>query len=483
MESVLERVNSSEPMSVGVVRRFQALLLLSLIVLCRLPLAHAAELPDFSALARTQGVSVVNISATRIVDASDGDQTVIGNPDLPEFLQRLIPEHPMPGPPRDDHAVGSGFVISADGYILTNAHVVEDAATIEVRLRDKRTFFARLVGADQRSDVALIKIEADALQPVRLGAADSIEAGDWVVAIGSPFGFENSVTAGIVSAQGRVFPRDSFVPFIQTDVAINPGNSGGPLFNLAGEVIGVNSQIYSRTGGFMGVSFAIPIDIAMDVQAQLRAHGEVRRGRIGVSIQEVTPQLARAFGMEEAEGALVGTVEQGSPAHRAEIRTGDVVVRFNERPVRSADDLPRVVGAVEPGREVDITIWREGARQETRITVGQWARERRRRVAQSLPAPVPPRFGLALVEPTRAQLQSLGARWGLEVIASGGPAERAQIVVGDLLVAAVRNGKQSPLRTLADFDAALQAMAPGESLSLLLQRGPGRTFVTLGPGQ
>ena len=408
---------------------------------------------------------------------------VHGNPDLPEFLQRLIPEHPMQEPPRDDHAVGSGFIIGADGYILTNAHVVDDAETIEVRLHDKRTFFARLVGADPRSDVALIKIEADALQAVRMGKVESIEVGDWVIAIGSPFGFENSVTAGIVSAQGRVFPRESYVPFIQTDVAINPGNSGGPLFNLDGEVIGVNSQIYSRTGGFMGVSFAIPIDIAMDIQAQLRTHGEVRRGRIGVSIQEVTPQLARAFGLQEAEGALVGTVESNSPAHRADMRTGDVVLRFDARTVRSADDLPRIVGAVEPGREVDMTIWRDGAPQVRRITVGQWVSEGRRLAGQRVPVPAPPRFGLELIEPNGAQLKSLGARWGLEVVASVGPAERAQIIAGDLLVAAVREGKQSPLRSLADFDDALQAMAPGESLSLLLQRGPGRTFVTLGPGQ
>lgn len=446
------------------------------------PLAQAAELPDFSVLARTQGVSVVNINATRNTDVPNGNDAALDNQELPDFLQRLIPDHPMPAPPGDDHAVGSGFIISADGHILTNAHVVDNATSIEVRLQDKRTFFARLVGADPRSDVALIKIDASDLQAVRLGEVESLEVGDWVIAIGSPFGFENSVTAGIVSAQGRVFPRESFVPFIQTDVAINPGNSGGPLFNLDGEVIGVNSQIYSRTGGFMGVSFAIPIDIAMDIQAQLRAHGEVRRGRIGVSIQELTPQLAHAFGLEQAEGALVGTVEPDSPAHRAEMRTGDVVLRFDARAVRSADDLPRIVGAVEPGREVDMTIWREGAQQQRRITVGQWASERRRHVGQPLAVPAPPRLGLELTEPNGAQLRSLGARWGLEVVAAVGQAERAQVLVGDLLIAAVRNGQQSPLRSLADFDAALGAISPGESLSLLLQRGPGRTFVTLGPG-
>ena len=481
MVDALQRPSDAESMITQRLRHLK--LLMSFLFLYWTSFGHAAELPDFSTLARTQGVSVVNIRATRTIDASPGDQIAHGDPGLPEFLQRLIPEHPVPAPPSDDDAVGSGFVISSDGYILTNTHVVDSAATIEVRLHDKRTYHARLVGADRRSDVALIKIDADALRPVRLGAVEGIEVGDWVVAIGSPFGFENSVTAGIVSAQGRVFPRESFVPFIQTDVAINPGNSGGPLFNLDGEVIGVNSQIYSRTGGFMGVSFAIPIDIAMDIQAQLRAHGEVRRGRIGVSIQELTPQLAQAFGLEDAEGALVGTVEPGSPAQRAEVLTGDVVLRFDARRVRSADDLPRIVGAVEPGREVAMTIWRDGARVERRITVGQWASERRRRVGQRLPAPVPPRFGLELVEPNGAQLRSLGARWGLEVVASVGPAERAQILVGDLLVATVRNGKQAPLRSLADFDVALQTMASGESLSLLLQRGPGRTFVTLGPGQ
>ena len=474
------RPGTHEPVTGGGARRLRVVL--SVIVLCVSGAAWSIDLPDFSVLARTQGVSVVNINATRNLYA-DGPENVLSNPDLPEFLQRLLPEHPLPEPPQDDRAVGSGFIISADGYILTNAHVVDDAASIEVRLHDKRTFLARLVGADSRSDVALIKIEADELQPVRFGEVENIEVGDWVIAIGSPFGFENSVTAGIVSAQGRVFPQESYVPFIQTDVAINPGNSGGPLFNLDGEVIGVNSQIYSRTGGFMGVSFAIPIDIAMDIQAQLRAQGEVRRGRIGVSIQAVTPQLAHAFGLQQAEGALVGTVEPGSPAHRAGMRTGDVVLRFDTRAVRSADDLPRIVGAVEPGREVDMTFWRDGVEEESRITVGQWASERRRSRGQRVSVPVPPRFGLELVEPTGAQLRSLGARWGLEVIASVGPAGRAQIVEGDLLVAVISQGKQAPLRSIADFDRTLSALAPGESLSLLLQRGPARTFVTLSPTQ
>jgi serine protease Do len=298
--------------------------------------ADGVVLPDFTRLVASQGAAVVNISATQA--AAQPQKQPFRLPELDEsdpmfeFFRKFIPRMPeYPGAEPDDKSLGSGFIISADGYILTNAHVVEAAESIVVRLADKREFDATVIGADARSDVALIRIEAKALPHVVLGDPEALAVGEWVLAIGSPFGFEQSVTAGIVSAKGRSLPDENFVPFIQTDVAINPGNSGGPLFNLRGEVVGINSQIYSRTGGFMGLSFAIPIDVAMDVQQQLREKGRVERGRIGVSIQEVTRDLADSFGLPRPAGALVSSVEAGGPAALGGIVQGDVIVRFNER--------------------------------------------------------------------------------------------------------------------------------------------------------
>ena len=322
---------------------------------------HAATvmLPDFTELVEQQGRAVVNISTTQARRAPSKLPFQI--PELDEsdpmfdFFRKYIPRVPeYPGPDPDNQSLGSGFIISADGYILTNAHVVEEAEEIKVRLADKREFDAVVIGADARSDVALIRIEAADLPHVVLGDPEALKVGEWVLAIGSPFGFEQSVTAGIVSAKGRSLPDENFVPFIQTDVAINPGNSGGPLFNLRGEVIGINSQIYSRTGGFMGLSFAIPIDVAMDVQQQLRTNGRVERGRIGVSIQEVTRDLADSFGLPRAAGALVSAVEPEGPAAQAGIQQGDVIVRFNERGVENSADLPRIVAAARPGAQAGV---------------------------------------------------------------------------------------------------------------------------------
>ncbi|PIU16969.1 MAG: protease Do, partial [Gallionellales bacterium CG08_land_8_20_14_0_20_59_87] len=293
----------------------------------------SAELPDFTALVEKQGAAVVNVSTTQIIEAPQGLQ---GFPNLPEndpfneFFRRFAPQMPQQ---RESRSLGSGFIINTEGYILTNAHVVDRADKITVRLTDKREFKATVVGADKRTDVALLKIEASGLPQVVLGNPEQLKVGEWVLAIGSPFGFDSSVTAGIVSAKGRSLPQENFVPFIQTDVAINPGNSGGPLFNLKGEVVGINSQIYSRSGGYMGLSFAIPIDVAMDVVAQLRATGKVTRGRIGVSIQEMTRELADSFGLAKAEGALISGVERGGPADRAGVRASDVILKFNGKPV------------------------------------------------------------------------------------------------------------------------------------------------------
>src|SRR2546427_4090678 len=311
-------------------------------------LAQGRELPDFTELAEKQGPTVVNISTTQARERRAGPQIPNIEEDDPlyDFFRRFTPRPPGPGQgpgqgPREfeSRSLGSGFIISTDGYILTNAHVVDSADEITVRLTDKRDFKARVIGADRRTDLALIKIEATGLPAVRMGDPNRLKVGEWVVAIGSPFGFDSTVTAGIVSAKGRSLPQENFVPFIQTDVAINPGNSGGPLFNMRGEVVGINSQIYSRTGGFMGLSFAIPIAVALDIPKQLRDKGRVARGRIGVVIQEVTRGLATSFGLDRPRGALVNSVEKGSPAGRAGIEASDLIIGFDGKHVENASDL------------------------------------------------------------------------------------------------------------------------------------------------
>ena len=445
--------------------------------------ALADALPDFRSLVREHGASVVNISISQPPSAAPEARGLPGdNPHVPDFLRRLLPDAPQVEPEEIEQSQGSGFFISADGYILTNAHVVGNAQNIQVRLLDRRVYAASLVGLDRRADIALLKIDASGLPAVRLGKPDSVAVGEWVVAIGSPFGFENSVTAGIVSAKGRVFPEESFVPFIQTDVAINPGNSGGPLFNLAGEVVGINSQIYSRTGGFMGVSFAIPIDIAMEIQAQLRKAGKVERGRIGVGIQEVTAPLAAAFGLSSFDGALVGMVEPDSPAQRAGVRSGDVIVRFGDQAVLRSDDLPRIVARMVPGREVPMEVMRAGEHQTLRVTLGQWPGADKEMEAARRNAAKPvqwSRRGLELAAPNGARLKSIGVPWGLEVRKAEGPAARARVREGDFLVAAVEGGKQTPLRRLEDLDAALGRLEASDPLVVLVQRGAGRSFVAI----
>src|SRR6266446_7285927 len=344
-------------------------------------LAQGRELPDFTELAERQGPTVVNISTTQARERRAGPQIPNIEEDDPlyDFFRRFVPRQPGPGQgPREfeSRSLGSGFIISTDGYILTNAHVVDSADEVTVRLTDKRDFKARVIGADRRTDLALIKIEATGLPAVRMGDPNRLRVGEWVVAIGSPFGFDNTVTAGIVSAKGRSLPQENFVPFIQTDVAINPGNSGGPLFNMRGEVVGINSQIYSRTGGFMGLSFAIPIDVALDIQKQLREKGRVARGRIGVVIQEVTRDLATSFGLDKPRGALVNSVEKRSPADKAGIEATDIIIGFEGKPVENSSDLPRLVGSTRPGSQASVEVWRKGATRKLTITVGELQEER-----------------------------------------------------------------------------------------------------------
>lgn len=467
-----------------------------LLLVANLSLAQARELPDFADLAEKQSAAVVNISTTQTIRGQRsvqpfGQQLPFDEDDPAfEFFRRFAPKMLPPGHPAvprefENKSLGSGFIISPDGYIMTNAHVVDGADEVMVKLTDKREIKAKVIGTDKRTDVALLKIKANGLPTVRLGDPAKLRVGEWVVAIGSPFGFESTVTAGIVSAKGRALPQENFVPFIQTDVAINPGNSGGPLFNMSGEVVGINSQIYSRTGGFMGLSFAIPIDVAMEVQSQLRASGKVSRGRIGVMIQEVTKELAESFGLSKPQGALVAAVEKGGPAEKAGLEVGDVILRFNDKSVAQSSDLPRVVGNAKPGSKATLQIWRAGASKDLSLTVGEMSDEavagrggRGGRGGKSAePAPAN-RLGLVLAEPSAEQRRQLGIRHGLivEEVRENG---RGGLRQGDVILALIQRGAQTEIRSLDQFNGLLAKIDKGGSITLLVRRGDTQTFVTI----
>lgn len=332
-----------------------------------MPVYANTALPDFTKLVEAHSAAVVNISTTKQQSSHPKIPPNVQLPEFPEgspfndFFEKFLEEQ---GPGQKDYynskSLGSGFIISGDGYVVTNHHVVAEADEIIVKLSDRREFIAELIGSDPRSDIALLKINADNLPAVKLGSANDLKVGQWVLAIGSPFGFDHSVTSGIVSAKGRSLPNENYVPFIQTDVAINPGNSGGPLFNMSGEVVGINSQIYSRTGGFMGLSFAIPVEVAMDVVDQIKSTGYVSRGWLGVYIQEVTRELAQSFGMEKPSGALVAKIMDDSPAIDAKIKVGDVIIKFNDQEITSSASLPPIVGRVRVGEKVPVEILRNG---------------------------------------------------------------------------------------------------------------------------
>ncbi len=434
--------------------------------------AQAADLPDFTELMEKQSPAVVNITTTQERRAMPQGHGRMPDPgEMFDFFRRFVPpEGERFMPPRRGN--GSGFVISEDGYILTNAHVVEDSDELVVKLNDRREYRAKVVGTDSRTDVALIKIEARNLHRVMIGNPNKLRVGEWVAAIGAPFGFENSITAGIVSAKGRSLPQENYVPFIQTDVAVNPGNSGGPLFNLRGEVVGVNSQILSRSGGYMGVSFAIPIDVAMDVAEQLKQGGKVSRGRLGVLIQDVTADLADSFGLSKPQGALVSEVEPGSPADKAGILASDVIIRFDGRSVESSIDLPRMVGATRPGSKVSLSVWRKGAAKEMQVTVGE------------MPAEGPTsamggdkevdRTGLAVAELDPEQKRQLGIRSGVLVENASGAAARAGVRPGDVILAV--NNRE--VNNAADLQRMIND-AKRNSVALLVKRGKGSLYLPL----
>ena len=447
--------------------------------------AQARELPDFTRLVDDHGAAVVNISTTQAVRRPALPQLPnIEDEEVLEFFRRFIPRQQPPGPGArpEPRSLGSGFIISADGYILTNAHVVEGAEEINVRFTDKREYKAKVVGSDKRTDVALIKVDASGLPTVRFGDASRLKVGEWVVAIGAPFGFENSVTAGIVSAKGRSLPQENFVPFIQTDVAINPGNSGGPLFNMRGEVVGINSQIYSRTGGFMGLSFAIPIDVALDVQRQLRERGRVSRGRIGVVIQEVTRDIATSFGLDRPRGALVNSVEKGSPADKAGFEATDIITRFDGKAVENSSDLPRIVGATRPGSQVPVEVWRKGATRNLSVTVGELQEDR-------VAAREPPRgqksteqaanrLGIVVAELSAEQKKEHKLSHGL-VVTEVKPDARAELRRGDVLLTVVHKGQHTELKSVEQFNRLLNALDKSAVLTLQVRRGETTAFITV----
>ena len=439
--------------------------------------ALAAEVVDVADLVEKQGPAVVNISTTKLTKR--GPNGMPNDENMQEFFRRFFPGMPggpggQGGPMQDipTHGEGSGFIVGSDGTILTNAHVVSGADEVIVKLTDKRKFTAKVIGTDPRTDVAVLKITASNLPTVKLGDPGKLRVGEAVAAIGSPFGFENSVTAGIVSAKGRSLPSENYVPYIQTDVAINPGNSGGPLFNLKGEVVGINSQIYSRSGGYQGVSFAIPIDVAMEVVGQLKAGGKVSRGWLGVMIQEVTSDLAESFGLDRPRGALVSQVQDDSPAAKAGLQAADVILKFDGKLVENSGDLPRMVGAVKPGSKIPLEIWRKGKAQTVSVVLTELPSEDQ---VAGKSGKSYSRGGLALSELTPDQRRELKIDHGLLVEEATGDAARAGIRTGDLILA-VNNGK---VATVEVFRKAIAAVPVGKSAAILVRRGEGSLYVPL----
>jgi serine protease Do len=450
-------------------------------------------LPDFADLAEASGPSVVNIrTASKVSSRASGGNLEGMDEEMQEFFRRFFGDR-MPGgprgstPPRNNapqeerevpRGVGSGFILSADGFIMTNAHVVDGADEVIVTLTDKRELKARIIGADKRTDVAVIKVEATGLPIVKIGDSHRVRVGEWVMAIGSPFGLDNSVTAGIVSAKAR--ETGDFLPFIQTDVAINPGNSGGPLLNMRGEVIGINSQIYSRSGGFQGISFAIPIDEAVRVSDQLRATGRVVRGRIGVQIGEVTKEVAESIGLPKPAGALVRSVEAGAPAALGGVEAGDIITKFDGKTIERSTDLPRLVGATKPGSKSTVTVFRRGASRDLAVTVAEIPAETPVKKAAAPAEPPKPTgagqtVGLAVVELTDAQKKELKLKGGVRVTAAQEGAARAGLREGDVIVA-VANVE---VNNVAEFEAALSKADRSKPINVLFRRGEMAQFALI----
>ena len=441
--------------------------------------SYAVSLPDFTVLAEQQGSTVVNISSIKNAVNRGNQQLSPQEEHMQEFFNRFgIPMPPGMGPndqqQKQMSATGSGFILESDGYIITNAHVVGEADSIIVKLADKREFQAKLLGIDRRTDVALLKIDAKDLQAVKLGKPKNIKVGEWVAAIGSPFGLENTMTVGVVSAKGRALPQqENYVPFIQTDVAINPGNSGGPLFNTNGEVIGINSQIYSRTGGYMGLSFAIPIDVAMDVAAQLKNNGKVVRGWLGIAIQEVTDELTEALGLKDKSGALVAAVNKGAPAGKAGIEAGDVILKFNNKVIETSSDLPKYVRLTKPNNVVPVEIWRNANVKTLRVKIGEMPDDRMQASNKKTIKESANRIGLVLNEATAKDKKMLDGRNGLVVTKASGPAVSSQIREGDIILAL----NNTPVTSVRAFNREINKTPKGKTIALLIYRNGDTLFV------
>ena len=425
-----------------------------------------AGLPDFRPLVQAYGPAVVNVSVRSVVKTS-------GHGRLPPGMDEDNPlfQFMQPGNGAPMRGEGSGFIVSADGIILTNAHVVDGAQKVTVKLTDRREFEASVIGSDAKSDVAVLKIDAHDLPVTKLGDPRTLQVGEWVVAIGSPFGLENTVTAGIVSAKGRSLPDDTYVPFIQTDVAVNPGNSGGPLFNLRGEVVGINSQIYSRSGGYQGLSFAIPIDVAMNVSKQLQTQGHVTRGKLGVGIQDVDQALAESFGLDLPRGALVSSVEKGGPAAKAGLREGDVILGFDGQSIESAGQLPSAVAATDPGKTVALQVWRDRASRDFKINLGQTTDDSA--VAANVDGAAAGRLGMMVRPLSPEEKQRAELSDGLVVEDVDGAAAEAGVRPGDIVIAA--NG------TSVKSVEQLRSVVSGSKthVALLVQRGDARIFLPI----
>ncbi len=438
--------------------------------------APMANLPDFTALVDRVGVSVVNISTVHnkgrgapALEDMDEDSPYY------EFFKRFggVPKSPGAGPQRPAQGQGSGFIVSPDGYIVTNAHVVDGATEVTVKLTDRREFTAKVVGADKRTDIALLKIDAANLPALELAPKAGVRRGEWVIAIGSPFGFENSVSAGVVSGVHRALPNGQMVPFIQTDVAVNPGNSGGPLLNTAGQVVGVNSQIYSRSGGYMGLSFAIPSEVAVRVAEQLKTHGKVQHGRLGIGIQGLDQTLAQSFGLADSNGALVGNVEKDSPAAKAGFKSGDVIRKIDGVAVRDSTDVTSRIGNTPPGTALTIEVWREGKPVELAAKVGTLEDEK---VASADDGELAKgKLGVA-VRPLTPEEQKAGAKAGLVVEKAAGPAAKAGVQPGDLILGVGPNRVGTVDELKAQVDKA------GKTVALLIERQGRQIFVPVKVG-
>ena len=455
-------------------------------------MAAARGLPDFTDLAEQVGPSVVNIRTTERV--RPGRNAPEMDEDMQEFFRRFfgVPPGQLPQPRRNprqgpeeeeqQRGVGSGFILSTDGFVMTNAHVVDGADEVYVTLADKREFKARIIGADKRTDVAVVKVEASNLPAVRIGDVNKLRVGEWVMAIGSPFGLENTVTAGIVSAKQR--DTGEFVPFIQTDVAINPGNSGGPLINLRGEVVGINSQILSRSGGFMGISFAIPMDEAMRVADQLRAGGRVVRGRIGVTIGEVTKDVAESLGLGKASGALVRSVETGGPAEKAGVEPGDIITRFDGKPVERSSDLPRFVGNTKPGTKATLQVFRRGNARDLTVSVAELEPDRTARAGAPTPGAKPApaavgAFGMTVVDLTDAQKRELKLKGGVRLESVEGGAARAGLREGDIVLTVAN----TEIADAKQFEAVVAKLDKSKPVSVLFRRGDWAQYALIKPSR